>query len=609
MKKVLVVMILFCVFFKTFADDDKLKLVIMEIEDLSNEIEPDVLTNATEHIRGSFIGTNRYLIIAKDRQKDAISDIRKKFNTDPRYKSCTDKGCQIQLGQALSADFVVKTTISSLGEFYRIRSAFIDLEKEVEIYGAHEDYDGSARALSEAIDKVVIKIVENEKMVSACETAKEANSIREWQNYADRYPNGECINEAHKQLDELNCAAAEESQSIKVWKIYLKDFPEGKCEQIAKSEIKKLEDKEKSKEEKEQDARDCENAVKAREIHIWNNYLQNHPYGECVEEAKEQIKKIKEEEKIRKSKENVTKKDLKDCKSAQKENKISSWKTYLRKHPDGECADEAKEKIDELNCAAAKESGTIKAWEKYLKEFPKGECAYNAVEEIKKIREKINDEKYEKEVKELELVHSEADDKMSGIFHGQYDAGIIGVFDGYNKFGFSTGFDFNFNVYKKEYGLGAGNLFVGFGFDFEWYLPTAERRVPSSKSESSGFEENSETSEETQTTSYTKTKTHLLEIPIMANLGYYFRTTNYTLRYVGFWFSGGVGIDFLLWSDLSDWEEKTKSKIYTSFAWEFGFNMIYRSDFTMNFGVGGFTGDAYKYIDGIHLFFNLGTVL
>lgn len=44
-----------------------------------------------------------------------------------------------------------------------------------------------------------------------------------------------------------------------------------------------------------------------------------------------------------------------------------------------------------------------------------------------------------------------------------------------NQFGVSLGLDFNWLVFKKERGRGEGNLYLGFGFDFQYWMPTTWR--------------------------------------------------------------------------------------------------------------------------------------
>ena len=91
---------------------------------------------------------------------------------------------------------------------------------------------------------------------------------------------------------------------------------------------------------------------------------------------------------------------------------------------------------------------------------------------------------------------------------------------------------------------------------------------------------------------------------IVLNFGYNFRINNYTLRYLGLWFSAGAGVDAWFWK----YDDDSGHKIWGSFAWELGCEMIFRSRFVMNFGFGGFAGEAYEYINGSHFFFNIGTI-
>jgi hypothetical protein len=58
-------------------------------------------------------------------------------------------------------------------------------------------------------------------------------------------------------------------------------------------------------------------------------------------------------------------------------------------------------------------------------------------------------------------------------------SGTAGMLPGYtyayflkNQLGVSAGFDFNWLVFKKESGRGEGNLYLGFGFDFQYWIPT-----------------------------------------------------------------------------------------------------------------------------------------
>ena len=155
MKKFCLILVLFFSFFNLFADDDdKLKLAVMEFEDLSGKLSPQMLSGATEYMRGAFVSSNKYVVIAKERQEKAMIKEMKKES----YKSCNDKNCQIPLGQALSADTILRTTINFFGGVFTITSELIDLAKEATVSGAKQNFDGSERSLMQALDRITVQI-------------------------------------------------------------------------------------------------------------------------------------------------------------------------------------------------------------------------------------------------------------------------------------------------------------------------------------------------------------------------------------------------------------------------------------------------------------------
>ncbi|MBO7128135.1 hypothetical protein J6W78_11420 [bacterium] len=151
--------LIFCILLFAFAlfaedDDDKLKLAVMEFEDLSGKLPKEMLAGATEYIRGAFVSTNKYVVIAKERQEKAMIAEMKKES----YKACNNKNCQIPLGQALSADTILRTTINFFGGIYTITAELIDLAKEATVSGAKQNFDGTEHSLMQALDKIVAQI-------------------------------------------------------------------------------------------------------------------------------------------------------------------------------------------------------------------------------------------------------------------------------------------------------------------------------------------------------------------------------------------------------------------------------------------------------------------
>ena len=177
MKKICLLFLFFILAANLFADnDEKLKLAVMEFEDRSGTLSEKTLSDATEYIRSAFVASNKFIVIAKERQeKVMIAEMKKES-----YKLCNDKNCQIPLGQALSADTILRTTINSLGGVYVITSELIDLAKEATVIGAKQNFDGSETSLVSALDKIAELIAEtqirhNDEAESTPEPVKSEN--------------------------------------------------------------------------------------------------------------------------------------------------------------------------------------------------------------------------------------------------------------------------------------------------------------------------------------------------------------------------------------------------------------------------------------------------
>ncbi|HSW61107.1 MAG TPA: hypothetical protein VLJ60_09920, partial [bacterium] len=71
------------------------------------------------------------------------------------YKMCYDDKCQIPLGQALSADTILRSTVTELGGLFILGVELIDLAKEAVTKAANSEFDGTENGISEAVKKVV----------------------------------------------------------------------------------------------------------------------------------------------------------------------------------------------------------------------------------------------------------------------------------------------------------------------------------------------------------------------------------------------------------------------------------------------------------------------
>ena len=208
MKKICLIFLLFLFASQLFADDDeKLKLAVMEFEDRSGTLSEKTLSDATEYIRSAFVASNKFIVIAKERQdKVMIAEMKKES-----YKLCNDKNCQIPLGQALSADTILRTSINSLGGVYVITSELIDLAKEATVVGAKQNFDGSEASLVSALDKIVEQIA----AVHTITTTQEEPTVKA--ENPEEKENAEKIKaeDEQKKRAEERQRAAEEKQKFK----------------------------------------------------------------------------------------------------------------------------------------------------------------------------------------------------------------------------------------------------------------------------------------------------------------------------------------------------------------------------------------------------------
>ena len=284
------------------------------------------------------------------------------------------------------------------------------------------------------------------------------------------------------------------------------------------------------------DSKDCKTARKENSTAAWKNYLRKHSDGDCAEEAKEFL-------------------DKQTCAEAEKENTVKAWEKYLKEFKDGNCAIKAKENIDKLSCAEAEKENTVKAWKKYLKEFKDGNCVSKAESNIKRIEQ----EEDARLAAEANSIHTKADDKLNGGLSKRFslDIGLgTALYDEGEQLNFGMGlaFDFDWKVFSKPYGGGAGNLFIGFGFDFRYWILVE------------------------------------IAVPIQFNVGYEFKLNNSSLRYIGFWYSMGASLNFFHPEHDWLWESEDIDIFNAAFAYQLYFDMIFGSGFVLNAGMGGEVG-------------------
>lgn len=179
MKKKLIVLILICSSFILYAD--KPKLAVMSIEDQSGKLTEKITNSATTLLRTLLASSGEFIVIDEGRQQKMLEEIIEEKKKES-YKLCYDDNCQIPLGQALSADTILRSTVTELGGTFSLGVELIDLAKEAVTKAANAEFDGTEQKISEAVKKIVYEltvksVAESKKLKEEEENRKKQEKI------------------------------------------------------------------------------------------------------------------------------------------------------------------------------------------------------------------------------------------------------------------------------------------------------------------------------------------------------------------------------------------------------------------------------------------------
>lgn len=160
-----------------------------------------------------------------------------------------------------------------------------------------------------------------------------------------------------------------------------------------------------------------------------------------------------------------------------------------------------------------------------------------------------------------------------------------------NQFGVSLGMDFNWRLFQKTSGEGAGELYFGFGFDFQYWAPTSKV--------SSIYIRDYYYHDEEKYNSFLRL--HYMRLPVMFNIAYDFKVNAGKLRRVGPKLSAGVNNNFFIPEydynhENEEMEEDFKQFADSiefhqlSFAWSLGLNLVFSNRCFLAVSVGGDKG-------------------
>jgi hypothetical protein len=151
MRKQIFFLLVILISFTMYAE--KPRLAVMAIDDQSEKLSERIKDSATILLRMHLSSSGQFIVIEEGRQKKMLMKIVREQRKES-YKMCYDDKCQIPLGQALSADTILRSTVTELGGTFSIGVELIDLAKEAVTKAANAEFDGTEEGMAEAVKKI-----------------------------------------------------------------------------------------------------------------------------------------------------------------------------------------------------------------------------------------------------------------------------------------------------------------------------------------------------------------------------------------------------------------------------------------------------------------------
>ena len=186
-----------------------------------------------------------------------------------------------------------------------------------------------------------------------------------------------------KSSDEEAWVRALEKDTLEGYREYLELFPNGKYKDKAQEQIDVY------------DNRAWEQAERRNTIAGYEDYLESWPEGLHASTARERIAEMKARaEAISKDAAERAAQEAADWDRAARTNTVESYESYLAKHPSGENAGEAQNRINTLKASAAdnaawkaaEAANTTAGYQQYLTSFPQGAYVPQAMAALEKLR-------------------------------------------------------------------------------------------------------------------------------------------------------------------------------------------------------------------------------
>lgn len=174
------------------------------------------------------------------------------------------------------------------------------------------------------------------------EKAKAEGTIAAYDQFLKNHPESEQAKEAKHLREYTLVDNALKSEDPALAKRYLQEYPKGRYSSLVLEHLSKIQDK-----------TDWQIATTKNNEEGYRNYIEKHPKGEYIEEAKIAFEPFLWEK-------------------TKKMNTIDGYDLFLEKYPEGKFKDQAKQLREPMLWRKAGKGNDIRLYRKYLEEYPNG---------------------------------------------------------------------------------------------------------------------------------------------------------------------------------------------------------------------------------------------
>ncbi|MBP5591636.1 hypothetical protein J6Y50_07275 [bacterium] len=210
MKKIWIFLVLLCTVAPLFAD--KPVLAVMDfVDDTEGQLSERFLKGGSKLIRARITRkAKKYFTVRTDEDNEkALAEMRKTSHRIDRSKEF-----QIELGKQVSANKIIRATVTHMNGEFQITAFITDITRETDDDSADAIFDGTLESLQNAVDKLIGQLLdsaEEELEAVAYREALNKDSIRAWDQYILVYGD---INQRHSNKAEERIKYLKEHEEI-----------------------------------------------------------------------------------------------------------------------------------------------------------------------------------------------------------------------------------------------------------------------------------------------------------------------------------------------------------------------------------------------------------